>query len=771
MKSGAAPTRRLQMEVHGEVQGVGFRPYVYRLARDLALTGWVMNDGHGVTIEAQGIDARLDSFVECLRRGPNPSSRVEAVNVRVLDAKRERDFLIRDSRRTDITTAVAADSGICEACLGELFDPADRRYRYAFTNCTHCGPRYTITARLPYDRSRTSMAAFALCKSCRREYTDPLDRRFHAEANACAACGPALDLLDAGGCSLSVSDIVGASVERLRKGEILAVKGLGGFHLACDARNREAVTRLRARKRRESKPLALMALNAASIEVWASIDRAAKALLASPERPIVLIPKRAACDQHFPGIAPGVGFVGVMLPYTAFHYLLFHEAAQKPANADWLHNAQELVLVMTSANPSGEPLVTHNTEAVRRLGDIADAFIVHDRDILGRCDDSVIQTRPGGSVLVRRGRGQAPRAIALARSGPSVLALGAQLKSTVCVTRGDQAYLSPHVGDLDNVGAVRALEGTVVRTLAMLNAQPEIIAHDLHPDFASTHLAVRLAAEWDRPTAGVQHHHAHIAAVAAEHGLTGPMLGLALDGFGHGDDGGSWGGELIRVDNGFERLGSLRPLALPGGDRAAREPWRMAASVLHAIGRGDEIEARYPGEPGQALRQMLDRGLNCPPSSSAGRLFDAAAALMGVRRRNCYEAQAAMEIEALARAHGPVAPLAEAYTIDADNRLDLLPLMGLLPEMDDIGHGAALFHGTLAAALADWTSRAARAAGLSRIVLAGGCFLNGLLSFDLRTRLSSRHYRVYEARRVPPNDGGLSLGQAWVAMMLEMGGC
>jgi hydrogenase maturation protein HypF len=757
------------MRVRGEVQGVGFRPYVFRLARELALTGWVMNDGHGVKIEVQGSRLPLGRFVDGLRRGPNASARVEAVDVSRLGVEPEHDFLIRSSRRTEITATVAVDTGVCEECLREVFDPSDRRYRYAFTSCASCGPRYTITARLPFDRSRTSMAAFPLCEACEREYSDPLDRRFHAEANACTVCGPALELLDSEGRSLDVTDIVGASVKRLREGQILAVKGLGGFHLTCDARNPQAVARLRERKGRETKPLALMALNTVSIASWASIDRSAELLLVSPERPIVLVPKRPACDQCFHGVAPGVGFAGVMLPYTALHYMLFHEAARRPVAAHWRHEAHALVLVMTSANPSGEPLVVRNAEALQRLRGVADAFIVHDRDILGRCDDSVIQARPGGGVLVRRGRGQAPRPLTLPRSGPSVLALGGELKSTACVTRGNQAYLTAHVGDLGNVAAVRALEEAVARTLAMLDLRPELIAHDLHPDFASTRLAARLAEEWGRPSVGVQHHHAHIAAVAAEHGLTGPVLGVALDGFGLGTDDGLWGGELLRVDAGFERLGCLRPLLLPGGDRAAREPWRMAASVLHALGRAEEIEARYPGESGRVLRQMLERGLNCPPSSSAGRLFDAAAALLGVRQRNGYEAQAAMETEALARAHGVVTPLSAGYRIDADNRLDLLPLLEQLAEIHDTERGAALFHASLALALADWADYTARAEGLSRIVLAGGCFLNGLLCSELRARLIARHYRVYEASRVPPNDGGLSLGQAWAAMMLETG--
>lgn len=762
------PVQRLQMQVRGEVQGVGFRPYVYRLAHALALTGWVMNDGHGVKVEAEGSAVGLDHFVDGLRRGPGSSARVEAVDVRVLDIKCDREFLIRRSQCSDITTTVAADTGVCEECLDEVFDPGNRRFRYAFTSCAQCGPRYTIASGLPFDRSRTSMAVFPLCEACRREYTDPLDRRFHAEANACAVCGPALDLLDAKGCPLAVSDIVGASVERLREGRILAVKGLGGFHLTCDARDPLAVATLRERKGRETKPLALMALNVSSIRAWASIDRSAKALLESAERPIVLVPKRAAFDRRFPAIAPGVGFVGVMLPYTAFHYLLFHEAAERPAGAHWRREGHALVLVMTSANPSGEPLVTGNTEALRRLSGLADAFVVNNREILARCDDSVTQARSGGGVPLRRARGQAPRPLTLPCSGPSVLALGGDLKSTTCVTRGDQAYLSPHVGDLDNTGAIRALEETVERTLAMLALRPALIAHDLHPDFASTRLAVRLAAQWDRPTVAVQHHHAHVGAVAAEHGLTGPVLGLALDGFGLGSDGGLWGGELIRVDGDFERRGCLRPLPLPGGDRAAREPWRMAASVLHALGRGDEIETRYPGEAGRVLRRMLDQGVNCPESSSAGRLFDAAAALLGVRRRNGYEGHAAMALEALARAHGPVAALPGAYSIDVDNRLDLLPLMALLAEMEDAGRGAALFHATLAAGLAEWTDRTARADGLHRVVLAGGCFLNQCLSVELRARLGSRRYRVYEARRVPPNDGGLSLGQAWVAMTREI---
>jgi len=755
---------RRTIRVRGAVQGVGFRPFVWRLANDLRLDGFVRNDAQGVAIEVQGDAAALDRFVDRLTGEAPALARIDAVDEEDAPPAAASGFVIERSVAGRARTGIAADAAVCPDCLAELFDPEDRRYRYAFINCTQCGPRYTITGRLPYDRANTSMSHFALCGPCRSEYESPATRRFHAQPNACPDCGPQLALRDARGAALDEGDVVSAALARLARGEIVAIKGLGGYHLACDARNAPAVARLRARKAREEKPFAVMVAGAASLGPFATVDPEERRLLETHARPIVLLRKRSECDAALPGVAPGLAWVGAMLPYTPLQYLLFHEAAGRPAGFGWLASPQPLALVMTSANPGGEPLVIADDEAFARLGGIADAFLTHDRAILVRCDDSVVRSERGAPAFVRRARGFTPAAIKLAAEGPSILATGAFLKNAVCVTRGDGAFLSQHVGDLDNAPTCRALEETAAHLLSVLDVEPELVAHDLHPDFHSTRFAARFARERGIPVVGVQHHHAHIAAVAAEHAFSAPLLGLALDGVGLGPGGGAWGGELLSVSAGaMTRLGHLRHLALPGGDRAAREPWRMAAAALHALGRGDAIARRFD-QPGAAmLAQMLDRGVNCPPTSSAGRWFDAAAGLLGVRAASAFEGQAPMLLEGLADRHGTVAPLAGGWAVGADGDLDLLPLAAALAETDDAGYGAALFHATLIAALAEWVNAAARRTGITTVALGGGCFMNRILATGLRVALERLGLAALEARQAPPNDGGLALGQAAVA--------
>ena len=486
---------RRRIAVSGIVQGVGFRPFVFRLASDLALDGWVRNDAAGVTIEVEGDPDRVDNMVRRIATDAPPRSRVDNVVVSACAAHRgKRGFAILVSGGGRAATAIGPDGAICAECLAELFDPADRRYRYPFINCIHCGPRYTITRQLPYDRATTSMAAFAQCPSCRAQYASPRNRRFHAEPNACPDCGPQLAFLDAEGSSLPDVDPVEETVSRLAHGQIVAIKGLGGFHLACDARNAAAVARLRGRKAREEKPFAVMVANLESLPGFAEVSPAERALLYSGERPIVLLRKSARADALLPGIAPGLAWLGAMLPYTPLHYLLFHEAAGRPAGTAWLEDAHDIVLVMTSANPGGEPLVIGNDEAVARLAGIADAFLVHDRDIVVRCDDSVLRAVPegaGGCQFVRRARGYTPRAIKLARSGPSVVAVGGWYKNTICVTRGDEAFVSQHIGDLDNAPTCGALDEAVAHLTAILDVEPVAVAHDLHPDFYSTRYAAR----------------------------------------------------------------------------------------------------------------------------------------------------------------------------------------------------------------------------------------------------------------------------------------
>jgi hydrogenase maturation protein HypF len=508
-----------------------------------------------------------------------------------------------------------------------------------------------------------------------------------------------------------------------------------------------------------------MLANACSVAPYAKVGDGDTALLESPERPVVLLRKTADCDGRLAGVAPGLAWLGAMLPYTPLQWLLFHEAAGRPAGSAWMDEPQPLALVMTSANPGGEPIVRDDDEAMRRLGGIADAFLVHDRAIVTRCDDSVI----GASGFVRRSRGYTPQAIRLAAPGPSVLAVGGFLKNTVCLTRSNgsysEAFVSQHIGDLDNAPSCAMLEETVERLIDLLEIEPELVAHDLHPDFFSSRYAAGFAAGRGLPLVAVQHHHAHIAAVAAEHAIDGPLLGLALDGVGLGDGGGIWGGELLRVDGAsFRRLGHLREIALPGGDKAAREPWRMAAAALHLLGRDAEIDARFGRQGGKPIRMMLEVGAHCPPTSSCGRWFDAAAGLLGVRDVAAYEGQAAMLLEGLAELHGAAAPLAGGYAIDAAGTLDPSPLLARLCDERDAGFGAALFHATLAQALAEWALRAATATGIRRVALGGGCFLNRILAAGVRRELEQAGVEVLEARQVPPNDGGLSLGQAWIAM-------
>jgi len=764
--AAVAPGTCCRIRVRGQVQGVGFRPFVYRLATELDLGGWVRNDADGVHIEVQGAPGDVQALLQRLTKSAPALARVEAVEHWPEPCGAgERGFRIVASGSGPARTTVTPDAAVCADCLSELFDPFERRHRYAFTNCTQCGPRYTITTALPYDRPHTSMGRFRMCASCRAQYDDPADRRFHAQPLACPHCGPRLALWDAQGAALAVQDVIAAAFARLQAGDIVAIKGLGGFHLACDARNGAAVARLRERKHREAKPFALMVANLASLASWVDCSDAEGDLAMAASRPIVLMRKRPGVDAALPAVAPGLAWLGVMLPYTPLHYLLFHEAAGRPRGTGWLLEPQELALVMTSANAAGEPLVIGNHEAVARLSGIADCFVAHDRDIHVRCDDSVLRWNGRAPAFVRRARGFTPQAMRLPRSGPPVLACGASDKNTICMTRDDQVFVSQHIGDMDSVATCDAW-GTLVGHLGrLLGVTPEVVAHDLHPDFQSTRLGLDYAFARGLPAVAVQHHHAHCASVMAEHRLERPAIGLALDGVGLGSDGEAWGGELLLVSDGrFSRLGHLFRLALPGGDRAAREPWRMAASALHALGRGDEIAQRHPASQSATLQQMLETGFNCPRTSSAGRLFDAASGLLGVCDVMRFEGQAAMRLEGLAEEHGITAPATHGYRIDSDGTLSFLPLLARLTETDDAGFGASLFHATLIDGLARWAARAARAEGIEDVVLAGGCWLNRILSRGVRARLETRGLTVHEATRLPPNDGGLSLGQAWVAI-------
>jgi len=707
---------RREFRVTGTVQGVGFRPFVYGLARRYELAGFVLYDGGGVSIEAEGEAGSLDGFAAALTDEAPGLARIESVQTSPLAIRGEHEFVIAPSAAIGRTALIPPDVATCDDCLRELLDPGDRRYRYPFTNCTQCGPRFTIVRAVPYDRPNTTMAGFPLCDDCRREYEDPTDRRFHAEPIACPVCGPQLSMP------------LARAVQLLRDGAIVAVKGLGGYHLACVAGDEEAVGRLRARKRRDQKPFAVMT---PAPELLVSLDAAELHLLRSPARPIVLARRRegaAVADA----VAPGTSWLGVMLPYTPLHHLLAADVGAP--------------LVMTSGNRSDEPIAVSDDDARDRLGEIADAFLAHDRPIHRRCEDSVVRA----GFPVRRSRGYAPGALPLpVAAARPVVAVGAELKSTFCVAREAAAFLSPHLGDLDTEAAYAAFRSDLELYLDMLGVTPEVIACDMHPDYLSTRWARERAAD----PLEVQHHHAHAAACLAEHGERGPALAVVFDGTGYGPDGTLWGGEVLRCDlREFERLAHLDPVALPGGAAAIHEPWRTAAAYLEMAGR----PVPFPGWP--ALRPVL--AVNAPMSSGMGRLFDAAAAVLGVRDRVSYEGQAAIELEQLA---GDEA--AEPYVCAIEDGViagaDLIAAAH-----DDLAAGrprtqiAAAFHEGVAAAAAS----ACAAAGDPRlVVLSGGTFQNVRLLRSLRLRLEELGFRVLSHARVPPNDGGISYGQAAVA--------
>ena len=712
----AETAERRGFRVTGTVQGVGFRPFVYGLAGRHGLAGFVRNDGGGVTIEVEGDASALDAFAAALTAEAPGLARVESVHAHPLPVRGETGFAIAASAAAGVTALVPPDVATCDECLRELHDPSDRRHRYPFINCTQCGPRFTIVRSLPYDRPNTTMAGFPLCADCRREYEDPGDRRFHAEPIACPVCGPRLSMP------------LEQAVALLRDGAVVAVKGLGGYHLACAAADEAAVARLRVRKLRDEKPFAVMTAAPAAL---ADLDETELALLRSPARPIVLARRRAGAAVAG-SVAPATEWLGLLLPYTPLHHLLLGDFGGP--------------LVMTSGNRSDEPIAVTDAEARERLDGIADAFLQHDRPIHRRCEDSVVRA----AFPLRRSRGYTPSSLPLpVPARRPIVAVGAEWKSTFCVARAGSAYLSPHLGDLDSEPAYRAFQADLELYLAMLDVRPEAIACDMHPDY----LASRWARERDPDAIEVQHHHAHAAACLAEHGLTGPALALVFDGTGYGPDGTLWGGELLRCDlEGFERVAHLDPVSLPGGAAAIREPWRTAAAYLEAARR----PVPFSGWP--QLRPVL--GVNAPRSSGMGRLFDAAAAILGVRERVSYEGQAAIELEQLAGAE-PAVPYACAISGGVIAGADLIAAVH-----DDLADGrpraqiAAAFHEGVAAVAA---AACAQAAEPHTVVLSGGTFQNLRLLASVRRRLEEAGFDVKSHAVVPPNDGGISYGQAAIA--------
>jgi hydrogenase maturation protein HypF len=729
-------TDRLRIRVRGAVQGVGFRPFVYGLAARRGLSGYVLNDQDGVLAEIEGFD--LDGFLSALRRETPALAHIDTVEATQVPPIGEIGFVIRKSQDEGSRSARGVpDAATCESCLDDLFDPESRFHHYPFVTCTDCGPRFTITARLPYDRQSTAMAAFQLCHLCAADYRDPSSRRFHAETLACPACGPRL------------SHPIEAIATALRQGQIVALKGLGGFQLLCDATNEATVAHLRERKHRPAKPFAVMVANVAALTPFVEPTQAESDLLQVSARPIVLVAKGSGLAN---AVAPGLNQVGIMLPSTPAHHLLFHALAQACSVPG------AVAFVVTSANVAGEPLVIDNASAVEDLVGIADLVVTHDRAIIARADDSVMRIIDGAPAFIRRARGFAPEPIDLGVYGPVVLAAGAHLKVAVCVTRGREAFLSQHVGDLDSAGTVEFYHETARRMLDALGVAPELVACDLHPDYRSTLFAEGTGL----PVLRVQHHAAHLAAVAVEHQLGGRIIGVAMDGHGYGDDGGAWGGELMmRADDEWRRIGHLRPLALPGGDRAAREPWRMGVAALVALGRGAEAAERFPREA--LAGPLADRISNDPLGSvttSLGRLFDAAAALLGVCDRQTYEGQAASELEAFC---GVPRSLKAGFALGREG-LDFRPLLrALLQPGLTAREGSGLFHGTLIDGVAEWIGRGAAQAGTLDVVLGGGCLVNRTLANGLATALRARGLRPWLPRRVPANDGGVAFGQAAIA--------
>ena len=755
--------------VRGVVQGVGFRPFVYRLATEEGLAGSIGNDTDGVTIEVEGPALHIAAFLERLRREVPPLARIDSVVARDLQTTGERGFHIVASEVLGrVSTGIPADAATCPDCLRELLDPADRRFRYPFLNCTNCGPRFTITRRIPYDRPQTSMAVFPMCAACQAEYDDPLNRRFHAQPNACRDCGPHVWLESADGRPIPSDDPVKTTIDRLVSGEVIAIKGIGGFHLAVDATSEEAVLRLRHRKHRYGKPLAVMVRDMEAARAVCELTPEEEALLQTPARSIVVARARAG-NGIAPAVAPGIPWLGVFFPYAPLQHLLFADVRVK-------------ALVMTSANISEEPIAIDNDEARARLGPIADAFLMHNREILQRCDDSVAAIVDGAPQLVRRARGFVPLAVPLPLDSPPLLAVGGHLKNVFTLARGNCTYQSQHLGDLENLSGLDFFKESLAHLMHTFEIEPEAVVHDLHPGYLSTSWARGWAEERGLSLIGVQHHHAHIAGCMAEHALSGPVIGLALDGTGYGTDDRIWGGEVLtcRLES-FERLAHLEYVHMPGGEAAIREPWRMALGHLHAAGFDvtdpDLLKLlKANDENVRVLMRMMTRGVNAPLTSSLGRLFDAVAAVVLERSEVDYEAQAAIELEGVAVDEPDGDPAAPPYKVelsggDGSRREPAILRMASLWQglMKDLRNGvdraqiAARFHASVAHAFVQAVVQTRAATGIEQVALSGGCMHNRRLTRLLRTGLEQEGFRVFVHRSVSPGDGGLSYGQAVAA--------
>lgn len=768
-----------RIRIRGLVQGVGFRPMVWRVARAAGVRGQVINDGEGVLVSAWGGQDELDQLCAQIVKQCPPLARIDSMEREVMDAAapEKAAFEIQASQATAIHTGIVADAATCPECRAEVFDPDDRRSRYPFTNCTHCGPRLSIVRGIPYDRANTSMAAFRQCPKCQAEYDDPANRRFHAQPNACPECGPRAWLEDASGREQAPSDhgtqdAIALAVALLAQGHIVAIKGIGGFHLACDAADPDAVATLRRRKRRDDKPFALMAAGIPDIERFVRLGDQERELLASTAAPVVLAERRDDGPALAAQLAPNQGMLGFMLPYSPLHHVLLD---------DWQRTRPGYPLVMTSGNRSDEPQCTDNRDAGRRLHEIADYWLLHDREIVNRVDDSVVRVDAGRERLIRRARGYAPTPFTLPtgfEQAPALLALGAELKNTFCLIRDGQAIVSQHIGDLEDARTSDAWERGLALYRKLYQHQPQALVVDLHPDYRCTRFGHDWAGRDGIELHAVQHHHAHIASVMADSGRpreAGPVLGVALDGLGMGSDGTLWGGEFLRADyQGFERLAHLPPVPLPGGTRALLEPWRNTWAHLCTQIGWEQVCRRWPSlelthwlqtRPLQTFEQMLHRGLNSPLSSSCGRLFDAVAAALGLRReRISYEGQAAIELEQLARRAGDE-PLGYPLVMQ-DRVIQVAPMWSAL--LDDLAAGvdkariAARFHNGLAAAICDCAGQLCTEQSLDTVALSGGVFQNRTLFAAVQQGLEDRQLRVLSHSRVPSNDGGIALGQALI---------
>ena len=763
---------RKALTVRGVVQGVGFRPFVFRLAAEEKLAGFIGNDTGGVTIEIEGPAERVEAFLRRLHAEAPPLARIDSLLSQEIPPKQEEKFrIVASEAHGQVSTGIPADAATCADCLRELLDSHDRRYRYPFLNCTNCGPRYTITRRIPYDRPQTSMACFKMCAACQAEYDDPANRRFHAQPNACAVCGPRVWLVGADGNEIPSVDPIAETINRLLAGEIIAIKGIGGFHLSVDATNETAVMRLRERKRRYGKPLAVMVRDLDAARAVCAPTPEDESLLLTVPRPIVLA-RRREDSGIAAAVAPGIPWLGIFLPYAPLQHLLFADSRVR-------------ALVMTSANLSEEPICIDNEEAIQRLGEIADAFLMHDRKILQRCDDSVMAVVDGAPQLIRRARGFVPLSVPLPIDSPPLLAVGGHLKNVFTLARGRFAYQSQHLGDLENLTGLDFFRESLAHLMHTFEIEPEAVVHDLHPGYLSTSWAKEWAAERNLPLVSVQHHHAHIAACMAENLLSGPVIGLSLDGTGYGTDGKIWGGEVLIVDLGgpdpgkFERFAHLDYVPMPGGEAAIREPWRMAFGALHAAGfdvESPEILKLLNAKPREAriLKRMIEGELNAPFTSSLGRLFDAAAAVVLGRGVVDYEAQAAIELEGCAVDEPD--DLGSGYTLQLlqgdwntrkPTRISAEPLwqelLKDLREGADKARIASRFHAGVAAGFVNAAANARIETGIHQIAMSGGCLHNRRLARLLRAGLEEEGFQVFQHRNVSPGDGGLSYGQAVVA--------